>query len=176
MKFSTPNGKNFKTIAMMVVGGVLGVVVGRAGFAAIHDGEATGTPEEINKRKMLGYAKRGGLAAAGIAASSAITTNDDVSLMAKTAGVAVASIQAVDGLADMAAESSKMQALTVGSKTEKIAARAMGLKCPGDCNAMMAIPMERPRNRYKKGMNGPGTALDAEDQFQLLEGSAFSLS
>lgn len=158
MKFGKPNEKSIKRVGLQILGFALGAMAGRAGMAALHDDSVAGTDDEINKNKILGYAKRGGLAIAGGAAAASITSDDDASVIAKSAGVGFAAIQVIDGVTEVASKNATTVALTTGTKMQRIAGKALGLACP--CSDTV-IPMMRPRNN--RGLKSPAYVENAND-------------
>lgn len=153
MKFKNPNGKEIGNFATVVGGVVLGAMASRALISAVHTSTGNADAGIAKKESTMLLAKRGGIALVSGYAGSGIEGNDTLSVVAKAACYGMAGMQIVDGVKDVAVKNAKLTTPT--TKTQKIAAAALGLGCPSDVVPASNWGMGKARIRRALGVYVP---------------------
>ena len=148
------SGFDFVGMLTMTGGVVLGCVAGRTAYAAIHDDNKAGTEAEKKNNKMMGYAKRVGLAAVGVTGAAAIKGTDAAAMAVRSMGVGMAAIQAIDGGKSALANNATVAKLKSGNKMQKSFAAGLGLGCPCDAPTYNAVPLNGGKRR-KRSLGNP---------------------
>lgn len=150
MDFKKPSTKTATDTAALAGGILVGGAVSRGVYGAIHEKKATVAAEIATETKM-GYAKRAGIIIlAGVGAAALTGTGAETSF-AKGALLGMASVQALDGIKEVAATSTATaKYATSTTATGKFMARTLGLACP--CDEVNPSPFQSQlgRPRYSR--------------------------
>lgn len=150
-----------KTAALMLIGLTAGAMSSRGLVGAIHETKAGLTEADAKKQNLVLLGKRAAIVAGAGYAAAGLKGTDDVSVIAKNAALGAAAMQVIDGVKDVAANSTKVAALAAGTKTQRAIATSLGLGCACENTSYMALPLNKPRRR---SLNSPAMV-----QFQPLD-------
>lgn len=143
MKFKKPSEQNVTSTAVMTGGAIVGGMVSRGAFGALHS--PTNAADDATKKKEENTAlmKRGALIIAGVALAMCVDGNDTGANAVKGAGVGMAVAQGLEVIKTLAERNGVANASAATSKTKKFVANSLGLGCP--CNEQPQMGMGFPQ-------------------------------
>lgn len=130
MKFKNPQGKEIGEVATMVGGLVLGAIVSRGVISAIHTPTAGADATTSKKESTMLLVKRGAIVLASGYAGAGINGNDAVTTVVKGMCYGMATMQAIDGIKDVASTNASLS--DTSTKTKRVIANSLGLGCACD--------------------------------------------
>ena len=146
MKLSNPKGSDIQDLGLTVLGIVGGAVLGRAAHARAIT--LITAPSDTVK---LGI--RAGLLGVSGYGAAALKGTDSTSKMLKNIAIGMGGIQLIDGVKEVASKNTTVAGYASGTGAKKVIAQSLGLGCPCENTALMALPLNRPNSRRRR-LNG----------------------
>lgn len=139
MKFKKPSEQNVTSTAVMTGGAIVGGMVSKGAFGALHTPITSTDAAAIKKDQNTALMKRGALIIAGVALAMCVDGNDTGANAVKGAGVGMAVAQGLEVIKTIAERNGVANASAATSKTKKFVAHSLGLGCP--CNEQPQMGM-----------------------------------
>lgn len=139
MKFKKPSEQNVTSTAVMTGGAIVGGMVSKGAFGALHTPTTSTDAATVKKDQNTALMKRGALILAGAAIAMCIDGNDAGANAVKGAGVGMAVAQGLEVIKTLAERNGVATASASTSKAKKFVANSLGLGCP--CNEQPQVGM-----------------------------------
>lgn len=143
MKFKKPSEQNVTSTAVMTGGAIIGGMVSKGAFGALHTPTNSKDAATVKKDQNTALMKRGALIIAGTVLAMCVDGNDAGANAVKGAGVGMAVAQGLEVIKTLAERNGVATASASTSKAKKFVANSLGLGCP--CNEQPQMGMGYPQ-------------------------------